>query len=238
MKLYRIGSEEHLGSNFGYFTPNLEGTSRPVGRPCPLGSDCPLGTVNRRRRRPARLNYVGGPVGDFMDAIDFLVARREVAEELALSFTEIRPSPIVVNGPKRGEAVRYKGPEMLELRLAFVVPYNPGISSLRMRSCCTGCRRVSYEVEGMELRPREVKIDDRWVMVDREPRQPGQGVIVFEQDLDGRDFFTFGDWLQLCTERAKRFIEERGWTNVSFIEYGEVVAEDWVPHWSATLPDR
>lgn len=226
MRLYRFDNEEILGANFGYFTTN--GGGRAVGRPCLPPPDCPYGAGEWRWTRPRPVDYMGGPVGDFMTTGNFLVARREVAEELASNFTQIRLSPIVVSESKP----RYKGPEMLELELPFVVPFNPNISTLRMGSFCRHCGRVRYEVEGIELRAREVKIGERWEMVDPEPRKPGQGVIVFERDLDGRDFFTFGwDWFRLCTQRAKDHIEERGWTNVSFTEYGEVVPEDWVPPW-------
>ena len=236
MKLYRLQRDWEMGTElrFGYFTPSLRGTSRPVGRPCPLGAKCPFGAVEWRRTRPAHVAYTGGPVGDFISADGHLVARREVAEELASRFTQIQPTPLTVSEPKRGEAVRYKGPELLELHVSFRVAFNPSISSLTLRTCCQGCGRVDYDVEGVELPRREVKIGDRWEMVNREPRKPGQGVILFEEDLDGRDFFTYGRWLPLCTERAKDYIEDRGWTNVSFTEYGEVVPEDWVPPWPLT----
>jgi hypothetical protein len=59
----------------------------------------------------------------------------------------------------------------------------------------------------------------------RHPRQPGHGLFVTAQELGGADLFGLPDELKFlfCTDVVKRFVEERGCTNVAFLEAGEVV---------------
>ena len=57
------------------------------------------------------------------------------------------------------------------------------------------------------------------------PRQPGKGIFVREADLGGADFFEVVEFPSrvLCTDRAKCFIEEQEFTNVTFLEVGDLI---------------
>ena len=56
-------------------------------------------------------------------------------------------------------------------------------------------------------------------------RVPDKGLFVREVDLNGADIFRvqeFPGWI-LCTDRAKTFVEDRRLTNVTFLEYGDIL---------------
>jgi hypothetical protein len=56
------------------------------------------------------------------------------------------------------------------------------------------------------------------------PRKRGKGLFVEESQLDGCDFFRAKyTGLTLCTDKAKNFIVERGYGNVDFLEYGDII---------------
>jgi len=167
---------------------------------------------------------MGGDVGDFMTAIDLFLARSPIAEELAGHFKGIEPREIVV-GWRRGSSVKYNGPELKELWMPLKIPFNPEGSTLELVRSCDKCGRREYKYLGIEEPPHEEKIEDRWEMVARRPRKPGMGVILPESALQGCDFFDYGNNFHMCTARAKEYIESRGWTNIEFIEYGEVIED-------------
>jgi hypothetical protein len=59
----------------------------------------------------------------------------------------------------------------------------------------------------------------------RHPRDPGAGIAVERDQLGGPGFFQLDDddKFVLCTDDVKRFLEERGATNVAFLCAGEVL---------------
>lgn len=59
----------------------------------------------------------------------------------------------------------------------------------------------------------------------RHPREPGRGLFVAADELGDADvFFVAGDDKAIvCTEDVKTFVEGRGWTDVAFLEAGEIV---------------
>lgn len=158
-----------------------------------------------------------------MTAIDLLLAQTRVSEELVASFKGVEPRRVVISPPKRGTSVKYEGPELVELWMSLRLPYNPEQSTLKLLRSCEKCGRAQYEVLGVEQIPHEEKIGEHWERVSHKAREPGKGVRIARSTLVGADFFDFGDGYQLCTDRAKSFIESKGWTNITFLEYGEVI---------------
>lgn len=57
------------------------------------------------------------------------------------------------------------------------------------------------------------------------PRLPGKGVFVHEAELKGANIFRLEEARGriLCTERLKELIEQNGFTNVEFVEVGDVL---------------
>ncbi len=56
------------------------------------------------------------------------------------------------------------------------------------------------------------------------PRESGKGFFIAKNEIDNFDFFHPEDsCICLCTEKVKRFVENKGYTNVYFLEAGEIV---------------
>ena len=103
------------------------------------------------------------------------------------------------------------------------VPFNPERSTLELVRSCEKCGRREYKYLGIEEPPHEEKVGERWEMVPRRPRQPGMGVILPQSAVGDNDFFDYGNNFHMCTQRAKDYIESREWTNIEFVEYGEII---------------
>jgi hypothetical protein len=98
---------------------------------------------------------------------------------------------------------------------------------------CQICGYERWQLEGHEQWEHEVQIQrsggtiigyvDHMV---HHPRVSGKGLYLRAADLAGADLFgvyEFPGWI-LCTERVKEFIEEQQFTNVTFLETGELIA--------------
>ena len=94
-------------------------------------------------------------------------------------------------------------------------------SSLELERACSTCGTERWHIHGVEK--WTFQIDGTY---EHSERFPHGGICVTAQQLDGRDFFSVPELPvhHLCTERAKRFIEASGMTNIAFAAYGEVVA--------------
>src|SRR5690606_16027233 len=89
--LYRIQTEENLGSEFGYFIPASGKRVRVCADDCPADADKIVGPAE------LHLEYTATqPGGDFCTGIGPLLARREVAHVLASEFESIVLLPIHV----------------------------------------------------------------------------------------------------------------------------------------------
>jgi hypothetical protein len=57
------------------------------------------------------------------------------------------------------------------------------------------------------------------------PREPGRGLFVTDGERNGADLFYIADDNKaiVCTDEVKTFIEARDWTNVGFLEAGELI---------------
>jgi hypothetical protein len=56
------------------------------------------------------------------------------------------------------------------------------------------------------------------------PREKEQGFFVSKEEIGGYDFFHPEDSsFCLCTEKVKQFIESKGYTNVYFLEVGDII---------------
>ena len=56
------------------------------------------------------------------------------------------------------------------------------------------------------------------------PRTPGKGLYIADSDVDGSDIFRvdeFPAWI-FCKDTTKDFIIAQGFTNINFLEYGEL----------------
>ncbi len=57
------------------------------------------------------------------------------------------------------------------------------------------------------------------------PREPGKGLFISRSAIYGYPIFFAEEFSTpiFCTDEFKRFIEEHGFTNIDFLEWGEIV---------------
>ena len=214
--LFRISCEPPLGTNFGYFIPADDAYERV--KVC--DGDCPFGAYGLIRRDPYRVEWTGGPIGDFCSAIGHMVARVEVCQELEDRFDGFECRPIEVVEPKgpRGQKLQQLFREICPLVHHDEAPER---STLLIKNRCERCGRKRTTLEGVEMLPSEEKIGDRWYPTPRKPRSPGMGVLLTSDEMQGAQIVRAG--FLLCTQPVRDWIIERGFSNVSFLEYGEII---------------
>jgi len=180
-------------------------------------------------RPPLELEWDVGSdlVGDFVAAGAPIIARLKVADELTQHFKGFTTRPVNFpehpnlmrpKPPKRTRKKRvwlpYEGPPLCEIVVTQEVDLLPQ-SSVEYESVCKECGRPAYRsFNGIEKRRGQLIT----------PRIPGQGLFVSKKSLAGCDFFKpRNSGLTLCTDRVKEFMEQRGYTNIGFLEVGEVI---------------
>jgi hypothetical protein len=191
------------------------------------GAKCPHGiTTAPFLTQPLVITWDGGTrwepasdvIADFTDVISStrrMIARREVFDELAARFGVITPGPIeMVQNPKLKRPTRitkrtrkrvwlpYEGPPLVEIWTEQWAHCDLARSSLERGLRCELCPWSGV-----------------WGI-----RPGGVGLVVSRAELQGADIFrTWEIPSLLVTERVKGFILERGYTNIDFIERGQVV---------------
>jgi hypothetical protein len=193
--------------------------------------------------QPLEIEWQAGSdvIGDFVWPGKRVVARQPIVEELARRFRGIEPGPVQMwQKPKLKRPTRvtkrtkprmwlpYEGPPLAECWVTAFVPADEARSTLSDHGRCETCGLPhSYWVQGIELKPGDLILEGPGVAsrITRThvPRRPGAGLLFHAEDLTGVDIFKEEEgagWL-LCTEPVKRFIQERGYTNIDFWEVGE-----------------
>jgi hypothetical protein len=198
---------------------------RPPSRRIEVCPACGAGTSTG----PLRVEWDDGSdrIGDFTHARAHLVVRKDAATALQSRFRGFRlgaiempdhpnlrkPTRITKRTPKR-VWLPYDGPELCELVVEREVPLLPE-STVTVESMCDSCGRPTYSsFDGMEERSG----------TGRKLREPGKGLLFRATDLQRSDFFRAAfTGLSLCTDAAKTFIESRGFTNIEFLESGDIL---------------
>jgi hypothetical protein len=169
-----------------------------------------------------------------------LIAEVLITEQVqkALQGSEVEFIPVeFYQDPKLGKPKRvtkrtkprvwlpYQGPPLCDLWVTTWVNANLERSSLRLVSSCPVCAHKAYEVEGIEERRSQWDPIKRRLVEIHTPRAQGKGIYVWRRDLQSVDIFRLVELpgLILCTERVKVLIEEKRFTNVSFLEVGETL---------------
>jgi hypothetical protein len=179
-------------------------------------------------------------VGDFIwwAACSDVVVKRSLAEELLKQFSGFELGPIAMfQDPKFDKLKRkprkprillpYTGPELVYLAATAVVPVDMEHTSSSIewveRDGVQFPRLLPvfehYETRFENFRPAgEIHV----------PRESGKGAFVHAADVGGASIFQLSIADQqcpqmCCTEPVKDFIEQQGWTNVRFLEVGDVL---------------
>lgn len=183
--------------------------------------------------------YGSDVIGDFTwVATVRVVVTERVRQSLSDNFTGFVFAPVEMRqdsklkkpiGPNKRTRRRvwlpHEGPPLSELWVTHWVHADPERSSLRSEGLDPARDEQRYAVEGIEVarwRWDQVKQEMvRW----RVPRAAGRGIFVDERALEGAAIFRLHEQpgLVLCTERMMRYIEQEGFTNVTFLEAGDTV---------------
>src|SRR3990172_2705094 len=119
----------------------------------------------------------------------------------------------------------YEGPRLHDLWVTAWVHMDPKRSSTWLIRRCATCGDERYEVSGVEEVKRRLELGRDELVRTRIPRTPGLGLYVRERDLAGADIFHVYEFSGgiYCTDKVKAFIEREGFTNVAFLERGDII---------------
>lgn len=202
-------------------------------------SEC--GIPDEVRIPPLILEWEPGSdvVGDFVHVgISDWAATDGVLTALADRFRGFEPGPLEMvqdSGLRRPKRVTrrtkprvwlpYEGPPLHDLWVTAWAHIDCEKSSVRLKRQCTTCGYREYKLEGVEERTFKwdaERLEGHHVRI---PRVPGKGLYVHRRDLAGADIFRVHEFASavLCTDSVKAFIEDHGYTNIIFLEMGELL---------------
>lgn len=207
-----------------------------------VGPVCRRCGITDRYERPRPLVFEWEPgsdiIGDFTWASrPRIVVKRSVYEKLANEFPGIRAERVeMAQDPKLRPPKRitrrtkpriwlpYTGPELVELWPEHVVRCLPS-STLTVGTRCEVCGRESRRIEGAEVKAHLYDPDKGELVPDFQPRVPGKGLFVASSDVKDAPIFRMDEFTEAmwCTDEVKAFIQREGFTNVDFLEYGDVL---------------
>jgi hypothetical protein len=172
-------------------------------------------------------------VGDFTWPGARVVVRADVMSELSRHFKGAESGPLEMwqnprlKRPKRVTKrttprvwLPYEGPPLVELWVSAWVTIDETRSSL-VGFKCSACGFIRGTIDGVEEKPGDVT--GQGLAREHIRRRPRAGLLIPRAALQNCDIFRASQaerWV-LCTEPVKRFIQERGYTNIDFWEVGE-----------------
>ena len=193
-------------------------------------------TIVGGRARPAPLEYIEGLMPEFSDALGLIkLALRPVAESLAERFKGVATYGTTWAN-KRRPIVKRTGKRLADDGLLEVSPSSaivpiPGVGTVRLtKPPCASCGQRSFQIDGVRFpnyfgenqTPVDCRIWDGG-------RKHGDGVLLTEKEIAGRDMFRFGFEGGDCvgyvivSQAFVDFVVERDWWGWVFTEVGEVV---------------
>jgi hypothetical protein len=208
MKIYMLRQKDYEST---FASAGLEGTFVDDGR-C---NAC--NRLLRRRVSPIIVEWLRsekkGPkeIADFSWTGDELIVRPAVRHFLASSFTGFEFGPVQIKEPSSTRAKRsaalpkllVKPADATELSDVLVTAFcsmNTKKSQVQVFQSCEACGLLTYE-------------------------RRGEGCIVIDEEKwNGADLFKINGFSHVfvCTEKLKREIESRGFSNVTFLELGVI----------------
>ena len=211
-----------------------------------MGLCCECGASSQHRIQPLILEWEPGSIniGDFTctGICDGFVLTDRVASTIKRQFVGYETGPVsMVQDSKLRRSQRisrrtkpriwlpYEGPPLYELWVTAVVPLDRERSSVRLARHCPTCGNERWEIEGIE--EYSSKARENWeagtyeIVTIHHSREPGMGIYLNRKDLGGADIFRIGEfsgWI-MCTDEVKELIENHKYTNLAFLEMGEIV---------------
>lgn len=227
MKIWRIANPFDLR----FAQAGLRGTWQPGTEvtPCP---DC--GSTRYGRISPLTVEWEEGSdvIGDFTwvsPGQDVLI-KATVLDQLHIHCSGFISRPVKMihtsNVKALGTKVRlpYQGPMIYELWITSRVHVDRRKSSMSVVAQCKSCGNVGYKVQDVEVKKHVWNKRHGALEELHFPRTPGKGLYIADSDVDGSDIFRvdeFPAWI-FCRDTVKDFMTDQGFTNINFLEYGEL----------------
>jgi hypothetical protein len=128
---------------------------------------------------------------------------------------------------KKRVLLPYEGPKLVNLFVTKWVNVDLKRSSLQKEVLNT-TGKIRYTAEGVEEYYSRWNPETKDLSHFHNPRVPGKGVFVDNSELNDADIFHIHEIpaFIFCTDPVKVFIEDKGYSNVRFLEYGDVMHTD------------
>lgn len=177
-------------------------------------------------------------IGDFVwPNSSRVVVKKSVLDALAWEFSGFHAETVeMIQDPKLKPPKRrtsrskpriwlpYAGPELVELWPDRIVPFLPA-TTIEIPYRCEDCGREMRRISGGEVKAHLYDRNKGDLVPDLQPRVPGQGVFVASSEVKDSPIFRLEEFSEaiFCTNDVKAFIESEDFTNIDFLEYGDVV---------------
>lgn len=219
-----------------YAQCGLRSPAKLIKNPC---NHCTLGATYET---PTPLEFeweVGADkIGDFVwpgmgrtavntRVIDFLVANK--VPMVKAGEVEMIQDPKLKRpkNPRRAKPrvwLPYEGPTLVELVVEHEVHILPESTTVVVDTC-NCCGRKNRRVDGVESKAHRWSPEIMDLVPHHVPRVPGRGLFFSSADVGAVGMFRVCEFsaLILCTDDARALLRAAKFTNLDFVEYGDVV---------------
>ena len=162
----------------------------------------------------------GNVIPDFLYG-GYIVCKREIVKELKQKFESLEigelewhknPKEIVAKDIRR---LRWLPKEEVDLVHIYSKKYIPILPQSTVI--------IEKKANGEEYIDSYIGVESI-IGTKHTPREFGKGIFIDKRELGDFDFFSIEkSYPLLCTENVKKYIEKRGFSNVLFLEVGDVI---------------
>jgi hypothetical protein len=176
-------------------------------------------------------------VGDFVwPSGGRVAAKKSVLNAFAQEFPNIEIGPVEmvqdasIKPQKKSNHLKprvwlpYEGPLLEELIVNHTVPLLPDTTA-KVIDVCNSCGRKSRILLGVETQEYKWDISASALVEVRKQKEPGKGIFVARSNIESHSFFRIEEFSSaiFCTNDTKRQVEKYQLTNISFLEYGDLI---------------
>ncbi len=220
------------------FAECLHGSPREtIAKPCPK---C-YADATYRVPYPILIEWSPGSdvLGEFIWPGDGrIIVKMCVFETIQARFPVVRSDTVqmmqdpklrIPKNKKRARAriwLPYDGPPLVELIPTYRTRVHPK-TTWELSDPCEVCGKSSKRLIGFEEKMHRWDQQKQDLVPNWKAREPGKGLFISRSAIAGYPIF-FVEELStpiFCTDEFKHFIEEQGFTNIDFLNWGELVDE-------------
>jgi hypothetical protein len=128
--------------------------------------------------------------------------------------------------PKSSKATKrvwlpYEGEKLLEIIVPIIITPDMEKSSVEIINYCKNCNRTVIKISDVEKKDIFSYASDGPSKTI--PRKPGKGIFIAEASIHGINLFRIHEKSRiiLCTDYAKESLEASGYSNLTFLDFGE-----------------